>query len=120
MGVLRAADGHDASGSQPGLAELAGRASSVSEAEMEVSVEGDRLEVPASADLSTYRIVQETLTDCLKHSGASQATVTERYRPEDFAVEVVDNGVNSSESRARAHGGGRGHLGMRERVALFG
>ena len=122
LGVLRAADAPDGvAGPQPGLAQLDGLAAHVSEAGLpvEVMVTGDRLEVPASVELSAYRIVQESLTNCLKHSGASHATVTVRYGPEDIEVEVIDNGRGSSQQRDGAIGG-RGHLGMRERVALFG
>jgi signal transduction histidine kinase len=123
LGVLSGTDADSgASGPQPGLAQLGGLAEHVAEAgiPVEVIVEGDRHEIPTSVDLSAYRIVQESLTNCLKHSGASRATVTVRYRPEDLEVEVVDNGRGSLESRGRVNGGGRGHLGMRERVALFG
>jgi signal transduction histidine kinase len=87
---------------------------------VQVSFEGDPQDVPASVQLSAYRIVQESLTNCLKHSGASQATVTVRYRPEDLEVEVVDNGRGLPAQRANSSKGGRGHLGMRERVAVFG
>jgi signal transduction histidine kinase len=83
-------------------------------------VEGDRLEIPASVELSAYRIIQESLTNCLKHSGASHATVSVRYGPEDLELEVIDNGRGSSGSAGRRSPGGRGHPGMRERVALFG
>jgi signal transduction histidine kinase len=123
LGVLRAADAPDeVAGPQPGLAQLDGLAAHVSEAgiPVEVVVKGERREVPASVELSAYRIVQESLTNCLKHSGASRATVTVRYRPEDLEVEVIDNGRGSSQQRDGVTVGGRGHLGMRERVALFG
>lgn len=122
LGVLRATDGHDASGPQPGLAQLDGLAAHVSEAgiPVQVVIEGDQREVPASVDLSAYRIVQESLTNCLKHSGASSATVTVRYRPDSLEIEVVDNGHGPSAARGSPNGGGRGHLGMRERVAVFG
>jgi signal transduction histidine kinase len=123
LGVLRAADAHDgAPGPQPGLGQVDSLAAHVSEAgiPVQIIVEGDRRDVPASVDLSAYRIVQESLTNCLKHSGASRATVTVRYRPEDLEVEVVDNGKGSSGKRAHAGRGGRGQLGMRERVVLFG
>jgi signal transduction histidine kinase len=121
LGVLRAAEGHEGgSAPQPGLEQLDALAAHISEAgiPVQVMVEGDRGEVPASVDLSAYRIVQESLTNCLKHSEASRATVTVRYGPEDLEVEVVDNGRGSTNRRNA--GGGRGQLGMRERVALFG
>lgn len=123
LGVLRATEGRDrASDPQPGLSQLDSLAGHVSEAGLpvQVVVEGSRLEVPASVDLSAYRIVQESLTNCLKHSGASHATVTVRYRDDDLEVEIVDDGRGSSEPGGKAGGGGRGHVGMRERVALFG
>jgi signal transduction histidine kinase len=123
LGVLRASDASDgAPGPQPGLEQLDGLAAHVSEAgiPVEVVVEGDRLEVPASVELSAYRIVQESLTNCLKHSGASHATVTVRYGSEDLEVEVVDNGRGSTGSRGDKGRGGRGQVGMRERVAVFG
>ncbi|MGE0056590.1 MAG: sensor histidine kinase [Dehalococcoidia bacterium] len=121
LGVLRDADlENQRSEPQPGLAQLEGLAAHVSEAgiPVEVVIEGEPVDVPASVDLSAYRIVQESLTNCLKHSGASHATVTVRYSPHDVEVTVVDNG------RGRTNGasstGGRGHLGMRERAGLFG
>ncbi len=123
LGVLRTTEVDDpASGPQPGLAQLDGLVAHVAEAgiPVEVIVEGDRLEVPASVELSAYRIVQESLTNCLKHSRASHATVIVRYRPEDLEVEVIDSGRGSSEHQGKVNKGGRGHLGMRERVALFG
>jgi signal transduction histidine kinase len=123
LGVLRAADGHGGSaGPQPGLAQLDNLAAHVSEAgiPVEIIVEGDRPEVPASVELSAYRIVQESLTNCLKHSGASHATVTVRYLPDEVEVEIVDNGRGSSGYRDGLSRGGRGHVGIRERVALFG
>jgi signal transduction histidine kinase len=126
LGVLRAVEAPEgaggAAGPQPGLAQLDSLAAHVSEAgiPVEIRVEGDRLEIPASVELSAYRIVQESLTNCLKHSGASQATVTVRYRPEHLEFEVVDNGRGSLAHRGEVTRGGRGHLGMRERVALFG
>jgi signal transduction histidine kinase len=64
--------------------------------------------------------VQEALTNSLKHSGASQATVTLRYEPDAVEVEVVDNGRGVAGKRDSSYRGGRGQVGMRERVALFG
>jgi signal transduction histidine kinase len=123
LGVLRAADARPGeSDPQPRLAQLDGLAAHVSEAgiPVELVVEGDWPDVPASVELSAYRIVQESLTNCLKHSGAAHATVTVRYRPDHLDLEVVDDGRGSSEPRGGVNGGGRGHVGMRERVALFG
>ena len=122
LGVLSAYEATNASGPQPGLDQLQSLATHVSEAgiPVEVLIEGERHEVPASVDLSAYRIIQESLTNSLKHSGASLATVTVRYRSEDLEVEVVDNGSGVSKPVDSRYRGGRGHLGMQERVALFG
>jgi signal transduction histidine kinase len=123
LGILRTADSSDgAMGPQPSLDELDGLAAHVSEAgiPVKVVVEGERRELPASIELSAYRIIQESLTNCLKHSAASSVTVTVRYAPEDLEVEIVDNGRGSSGLRGSQGPGGRGHHGMRERVAVYG
>ena len=123
LGVLRAADeGRLALGPQPGLRQLDGLAAQVSEAGLavDVIVEGSQLELPASVELSAYRIVQEALTNSLKHARASRAQVAVRYRPDSLEIEVTDNGRGSPERGPGGNDGGRGLLGMRERVALFG
>ena len=107
---------------QPGLLQVDSLASQASQAGLpvEVSVEGARPDLPASLDLSAYRIVQESLTNALKHSGASIARVAVRYFPNAVEVEVTDDGRGAAGQRPRGDGGGRGLIGMRERVALFG
>ncbi|HVL89719.1 MAG TPA: histidine kinase [Actinomycetota bacterium] len=82
---------------------------------VEVRHEGERRDVPAAVGLSIYRIVQEALTNTLKHARASRATVTVAYRPGSVGVVVRDDGAGAAE----ANGSGRGLAGMRERVALF-
>jgi signal transduction histidine kinase len=82
---------------------------------VEVNVEGERPELPAALDLSAYRIVQEALTNTLKHADAQHAWVDVRYGPEQVDVTVRDDGVGGT-----ANGAGRGLVGMRERVELFG
>jgi signal transduction histidine kinase len=123
LGVLRTADdGTAALGPQPGLKQLDSLAAQVSDAGLAVDivVEGSRQELPASVELSAYRIVQEALTNSLKHSKASRAQVAVRYRPDSVEIEVTDNGRGLSERAPDGSKGGRGLLGMRERVALFG
>jgi signal transduction histidine kinase len=123
LGVLRAAEGDQvALGPQPGLRLLDSLAAQVTEAGLpvEVTAEGSHAELPASVDLSAYRIVQEALTNSLKHSRASRAKVAIRYHPDSLEVEVTDDGRGSPKGETGTHGGGRGLLGMRERVALFG
>jgi len=77
--------------------------------------EGDPTRLPEGVELSAYRIVQESLTNTLKHARASRVTVVLRYRQDELEVEVSDNGVGATD-----HGDGRGLIGMRERVALYG
>jgi signal transduction histidine kinase len=102
---------------QPGLGQLDALVSQVTEAGLpvELSIEGDVAQLPAGIDVSAYRIVQEALTNALKHAGPATARVVVRYRPEELELEVVDTGVGL----ARA-GSGHGLVGMHERVSLYG
>jgi signal transduction histidine kinase len=87
----------------------------------EVDVEGDVRPLPPAADLSAYRIVQEALTNVVRHAGPTHARVWIGYRPGEVIIEVTDDGPRGQAPRpiARA-GGGHGLIGMRERAALFG
>jgi signal transduction histidine kinase len=104
---------------QPGLASLAELAAQVRRAglDVEVNVEGERPQLPAALDLSAYRIVQEALTNTLKHADAKHAWVDVRYGPAQVDVSVRDDGVGEAGNGA---GSGRGLVGMRERAELFG
>lgn len=83
---------------------------------VEVAVEGEPNDLPPGIDLSAYRIVQEALTNALKHAGPATARVTVRYGDGELELEVSDDGVG-----ARNGGGaGQGLAGIRERVAVFG
>ena len=73
--------------------------------------------MPVGIELSAYRIVQEALTNSLKHAGDARATVQVRYGPDSLELEIADDGPGGSQ---RASGGGHGLVGMRERVALYG
>ena len=79
-------------------------------------VEGDRSPMPRAIDLSAYRIIQEGLTNSLKHARASHADVTVRYHPNEVEVEVVDDGAGG----ATSDGLGHGLIGIRERVKIYG
>jgi len=81
-----------------------------------VSIEGGPRPLPAGIDLSAYRVVQEALTNTLKHARASRARVALRYSDDELDVEVRDDG----EGGENGDGGGLGLIGMRERVAAFG
>ena len=86
-----------------------------------VRVEGTRPVVPPGVDLSAFRIVQEALTNVLKHAGPATVRVAICYHPDSVTVEVEDDGRGASTAPADGHaGGGHGLVGMRERVAVFG
>jgi signal transduction histidine kinase len=81
-------------------------------------VTGEPRPVATSIDLSLYRIVQEALTNALKHARATRAEVVVGYGAQAVTVEVTDDGRGPPPSAARSQGAGT--IGMRERVALFG
>jgi len=82
-------------------------------------VEGERRELSVGIELSAYRIVQEALTNALKHAGDARATVRVRYRDDSLELEIADDGASGADAAALASGG-HGLVGMRERVALYG
>jgi signal transduction histidine kinase len=83
-----------------------------------LTVEGAPRPLPAALELSAYRIVQEAVTNAVRHAGRAAAQVTLRYEPSALAIAVVDDGDRAPGDGAP--GGGHGLTGMRERVALFG
>jgi signal transduction histidine kinase len=106
---------------QPGLDHLVELLGEVRAAGVEVAFaqEGTRCEVPASIGLSAYRIVQEALTNTIRHTDGACASVTLRYLPGELALEVLDDGPPAAAESATA-GGGHGLAGMRERAVLVG
>jgi signal transduction histidine kinase len=103
---------------QPGLDRLDSLAEEVGRAGLPVRlhVEGEPFPLPRAIDLSAYRIVQEGLTNALKHAHASGADVTVRYGRDELGVEVRDDGRGA----ARRDGLGHGLVGIRERVKIYG
>jgi signal transduction histidine kinase len=103
---------------QPGLDGLESLAAEVGRAglSVRVHVDGEPFPLPRAVDLSAYRIVQEGLTNALKHAHASAADVTVRYRPDELQLEVRDDGVGT----ATSDGLGHGLVGIRERVKIYG
>jgi signal transduction histidine kinase len=83
---------------------------------VELHVEGARFPLPPAVDLSAYRIVQEGLTNVLKHAHASHADVLLRYDPGQLRIEVRNDGT----SRGAGDGLGHGLVGVRERVKIYG
>jgi len=118
VGMLRT-DRPDPLAPQPGVDDLPALVTQVREAGMSVDlrVEGDARELPVGVGLSAYRIVQEALTNVLKHAGDAQAIVRVRYASDSVELEITDNGPGFDDS---ADGTGHGLVGMRERVALYG
>jgi len=112
-------DGDEAElGPQPGLDSLDSLREEIGRAGLpvELHVDGQPFPLPRGIDLSAYRIVQEGLTNALKHSRATKADVIVRYRPDEVQLEVRDNGVGSSTTDGLGHG----LVGIRERVKIFG
>jgi signal transduction histidine kinase len=118
LGVLREDDGAEYAPA-PGLADLDRLVRDVRSAgvDVDVALAGTRCELPPGVDFTAYRIVQEALTNVLKHAGPARATVTIGYEPDALAVEVADDGRGVN---GRAVGGGHGLMGMRERVSVYG
>ena len=81
-------------------------------------IEGDRRELPSGLDLAAYRVVQEALTNALKHGGGS-ADVLVRFGDDELRLEIADTGHGTSVA-PQVEGGGHGLVGMRERVRVFG
>ena len=118
LGLLRESDEQLRLAPQPTLARLDDLVAQVREAGLpvEVAIEGKPAELPPGVDLSAYRIVQEALTNALKHAGPATARVTVRYGDDELDLEVSDDGTGSG----NGGGAGQGLAGIRERVAVFG
>jgi signal transduction histidine kinase len=118
LGMLRA-DADEPLAPQPGLDDVPTLVGQLREVGLPVDlhVEGERRELPVGIELSAYRIVQEALTNALKHAGDASTTVHVRYGPNSLELEIADDGNGNA---SRVSGGGHGLVGMRERVALYG
>ena len=118
LGAMRRDDEDAELAPQPGLSGLHALVEDVGRAGLpaEVHIDGEPFPLPQAMDLSAYRIVQEGLTNALKHADASRADVTVRYSPDELQIEVRDNG------RGGSSGDGQGHglVGVRERVKIYG
>ena len=121
MGTLLALARGEAEASrepQPSLADVERLAATMSEAGLavRVRVEGERRELPAALELSAFRIVQEALTNALKHAGCDEASVLVRYGRDEVEVAIADDGSGAANGR----GSRRGLAGIGERVSIFG
>jgi signal transduction histidine kinase len=103
----------------PGLADLSALVRDISSAGLQVDVrcQGAATDIPPGVDFTAYRIVQEALTNALKHAGRARASVIVTYEPGALSLEIVDDGRGVN---GRSTAGGHGLLGMRERVAVYG
>ena len=125
VSVLRDDDEAAALAPQPTVGEIPALVARLASAGLDVDLEivGTPREAPAGVELSAYRIVQEALTNTLKHSGAGHATVRLSWSQDHLEVEVSDDGPVAGAAvlpPVRADSGGKGLVGMRERVMLFG
>jgi signal transduction histidine kinase len=120
LGVLRDPDEETGLAPQPGIGDLDALAASVQATGLPVNlvISGDRALLPAAVNVSVYRIVQEALTNVLKHAGPARADVTIGCAQEAVTIEVTDDGTGEPGHQAAA--GGHGLAGMRERAAVFG
>jgi signal transduction histidine kinase len=121
LGILRTEEDEPELPPQPGLEQLRTLAGRFEDAGLpvELTIEGDEVPLPRSLDQSAYRIIQEALTNALRHAGDTIAHVAVRYRNDRLELEVANDGPG--DRRPPDHeGGGRGLIGIRERVALFG
>jgi signal transduction histidine kinase len=115
LGVMHHGEDHRAP--QPTLRELDAlvERSRAAGLQVELTIEGEPKTLPAGMDLAAYRVVQEALTNTLKHAGAAPTEVTVRWAPSELELKIADrgNGVNGSQT------GGHGLVGMEERVRLY-
>ncbi|HXU22688.1 MAG TPA: histidine kinase, partial [Tepidiformaceae bacterium] len=120
LGVLRTGDDGLALAPQPGLGELASLLEQLRKAGVPVELreEGEPRQLPAGHDLVAYRVVQEGLTNVLKHAGKANVQVTVRFRGDALDLEVIDDSKGAPADAER--NGGHGLFGMRERLALYG
>ena len=120
LGVLREPAEETGLAPQPGVGELEVLADSVRAAGLPVNlvISGEPAALPAAVDVSVYRIVQESLTNVLKHAGPARADVTIGCAEEAVTIEITDDGAGDPRDGNQASG--HGLAGMRERVAIFG
>ena len=118
LGVLREDDAERPLAPQPGVEDVGTLVGSARDAGLSVdlAVSGTPRRLPAGLALTVYRIVQEALTNAARHATGSRVGVRLRYEPDAVDVAVVDDGGRPGDA---SPGGGRGLLGMRERVAVF-
>jgi signal transduction histidine kinase len=118
VGVLRRPEEAPALAPQPSLEHLDRLVAQAQESGLpvELRIEGEPTQLPPGVDLTAYRLVQEGLTNAIKHARASRADVVVRYEDGTVEVSVTDDGPGGGDGG----GGGHGLVGMRERVTVYG
>lgn len=121
LGALRQADEPWPRSPAPSLSELDGLVADMAAGgvEVRVDVQGHPRHLSSGVDLAAYRIVQESLTNVLRHARATLVRIAIAYRPDDVLIEVVDNGVGPAED-GRSDASGNGLQGMHERAVAIG
>jgi signal transduction histidine kinase len=122
FGAVRRGEGEDLSG-PPSIARVEDlvRRARAAGLKVRLRTEGEPVPLPPGVDLAAHRVVQEALTNSLKHAGATRATVTVSYEPGELVLSIEDDGGEPvGEDGLSATGGGHGIVGMRERVAVYG
>ena len=122
LGVLRSGEESQSLAPQPTLADVDALVAQVRDAgvDVELRIEGERRPLAPGVELSAFRIVQEALTNVLKHAGGAHALVALRFETAELEIEVRDEGGGGGGEHAPGPGTGHGLLGIRERVALHG
>ncbi|MFC7645056.1 sensor histidine kinase [Streptosporangium lutulentum] len=120
LGMLRGADGNDPEALQPSLDRLNDLVAQVGKAGLEVRLRivGEPYPLSPGLDQSAYRVIQEALTNVIKHAHAAKAEVVIGYDRAELSVEVTDDGIGHPPGGG--HGTGHGLIGMRERTAMYG
>jgi signal transduction histidine kinase len=123
LGVLREADASEPREPTPGLSQIERLVDATSDAGVptDVRISGQRRALPATVDLAAYRIVQESLTNVLRHAEGASALVAIGYSEQEMTISVEDDGhAGTSSADSNANGHGHGILGMRERAHALG
>jgi signal transduction histidine kinase len=122
LNVLRQADEPDSTQPAPGLAQLDALIDSARRAGLTttLTVTGERRPLSSAADLAAYRIIQESLTNAIRHAGPATATVSLGYAGSELVITVTDTGRGVPAEAGAEGGGGHGLAGMRERAASVG
>ena len=124
LGILRGGGGDDAAAlePQPGIGQIDALVEQVRSAGLpvDIAVEGRAQPLPPGVDLAAYRIVQEALTNVIKHAGPARAQVRVRYGSDTVELEVIDDGRAAHANGQPDPSSGHGLVGMQQRVALYG